>query len=189
MGERVMPDRGEAWTVLDRSILYQNPWITVREDQVIQPDGRQSAWGVVEMKPGVSILPVDSDLTVYLVRVYRYTIGRDSIEAVAGGLEGDECPEQAAGRELREEAGIETATMIDLGVVDQLTEIVVAKTSLFLARDLSFGKPDREGSEQISLVKAPLEQALQWATDGTITHAGTATLIFRAARLLQADPS
>ena len=50
----------------------------MREDQVIKPDGKQSNWGVVEMKPGVSILLVDHDDTVYLVRVYRYTIGRDS---------------------------------------------------------------------------------------------------------------
>jgi ADP-ribose pyrophosphatase len=130
------------------------------------------------------VLPVDHDETVYLVRVYRYTIGRDSLEAVAGGIEAGECQHEAARRELREEAGIEAARLVDLGVVDQLTEVVVSKTCLFLARGLTFVKPDREGAEQISLVKAPLGQALEWATDGTITHAGTATLIFRAARLL-----
>lgn len=179
-----MPDRDDEWTVLDRQILYQNPWITVREDQVLQPDGKESAWGVVEMKPGVSVLPVDHDETVYLVRVYRYTIGRDSIEAVAGGREEGEDQQDAARRELREEAGISANELIDLGVIDQLTEIVVAKTALYLARRLTFGKPHREATEQISLVKAPLAQAVEWASDGTITHAGTATLIYRAARLL-----
>ena len=69
---------------MDRAVLYSNPWITVREDRVIQPDGEEGAFGVVEMKPGVSVLPVDDDGTAYLVRVYRYTLARNSLEALAG---------------------------------------------------------------------------------------------------------
>src|SRR5215217_5737634 len=82
----VREKRGE-WTVLDSTVQFSNPWITVREDRVIQPDGKEGAFGVAEMIPGVSVLPVDDDGTVYLVRVYRYTIDRHSLEALAGGIE------------------------------------------------------------------------------------------------------
>jgi 8-oxo-dGTP pyrophosphatase MutT (NUDIX family) len=178
--------RGE-WTVLGSEMLYSNPWIAVREDRVIQPDGEEGAFGVVEMKPGVSVLPVGEDGTVYLVRVYRYTLDSDCVEAIAGGIDEGESPEAAARRELREEAGIEAKELIDLGVVDQLTEVVVSPVHLFLARGLSFGESDQEETEQIARVAVPLGQAVEWAMDGTITHAASMALIFKAARLLEKE--
>ena len=128
--------------MLDSAVQYRNPWITVREDRVIEPDGQDGTFGVVEMTPGVSVLPVDDDGTVYLVRVYRYTLDRHCLEALAGGIEDDEDPREAARRELREEAGIDAAELIDLGVVDQLTEVVISPDRLFLARGLSFRQPE-----------------------------------------------
>ena len=157
---QVREKRGE-WTVLDSAVHYRNPWITVREDRVIQPDGQEGTFGVAEMVPGVSVLPVDDDGTVYLVRVYRYTLDRQSLEALAGGIEDDEDPKEAARRELREEAGIDAAELIDLGVVDQLTEVVVSPDRLYLARGLSFRTPDREETEEIERVAVPLHQAVE----------------------------
>src|SRR3712207_640455 len=46
-----MPEQRGEWTVLDSAVHYRNPWITVREDRVIQPDGEEGAFGVVEMTP------------------------------------------------------------------------------------------------------------------------------------------
>jgi ADP-ribose pyrophosphatase len=177
--------RGE-WTVLAYAVLYSNPWITVREDRVIQPDGQEGTFGIVEMKPGVSVLPVDDDSTVYLVRVFRYTLDRDSLEALAGGVEEDEDPIDAARRELREEAGIEAMDLIDLGVVDQLTEVVVSPDHLFLARGLSFTQSDQEETEDIERVAVPLAQAVEWALDGTVSHAASVVLILKAAHHLSA---
>ena len=36
------------WKTLDSKIVYENPWIRVREDQVIRPDGKPGIYGVVE---------------------------------------------------------------------------------------------------------------------------------------------
>ena len=181
-----MPEKRGEWTVLDSEVLYSNPWITVREDRVIQPDAQEGTFGVVEMKPGVSVLPVDDDGTVYLVRVYRYTLDRDSLEALAGGVEEEEDPVEAARRELREEAGIEATELVDLGVVDQLTEVVVSPDHLFLARGLSFTQSDQEETEDIERVAVPLAQAVEWALDGTVSHAASVVLILKAARHLNA---
>ena len=172
------------WTVADSRCLYRNPWIAVREDKVIRPDGQESVFGVVEMKPGVSVLPVDDEGNAYLVREYRYTLDRETIEVVAGGVDDGERVEEAARRELREEAGIVAEAWTDLGVVDQLTEVVVSPNRLFLARQLTFVRPEREGSERIRTVKVPLAEAVGWVMDGTISHAASATLVLKAERIL-----
>ena len=179
-----MPERKGPWTVTESRFLYQNPWITVREDKVVQPDGEEGVFGVVEMKPGVSVLPVDDVGNAYLVREYRYTLDRETIEVVAGGVDDGEPAEEAARRELREEAGIEAEAWTDLGVVDQLTEVIVSPTRLYLARQLAFVRPEREGSERIKTVKVPLAEAVRWVMDGTISHAASATLVLKAERVL-----
>ena len=95
-------------------------------------------------------------------------------------------PGRRRARELREEAGIDAAELIDLGMVDQLTEVVISPDRLFLARGLSFKKPDREETEEIERVAVPLQQAVEWAYDGTISHAASVVLILKAARHLNA---
>ena len=41
-------------------LVYDNPWIRVREDQVLRPDGLPGIYGVVEFKNrAVGVLPVD----------------------------------------------------------------------------------------------------------------------------------
>jgi 8-oxo-dGTP pyrophosphatase MutT (NUDIX family) len=97
------------YTILHSRPVYENQWLKVREDQVAFRDGAESTFGVVAMKPGVSVLPLEEDGTVYLVREFKYALGDYSLEVVSGGLESGENADVAALRELEEEAGL-TAT-------------------------------------------------------------------------------
>src|SRR3990172_141612 len=106
------------WEVTGTKTVYQNPWLRVKEDKVIRPDGKEGIFGVVEMKPGVSVLPIDDNGNVYLTNEYHYAVERETIEAISGGIDEEENKVDAAKRELKEETGITASEWIDLGVIN-----------------------------------------------------------------------
>jgi 8-oxo-dGTP pyrophosphatase MutT (NUDIX family) len=150
------------WRMLDSRRVYENPWISVREDSVIRPDGEQGIYGVVHYKnTAVGVVPVEDD-HVYLVGQYRYPLERYSWEIPEGGCpEGEETLE-AARRELKEETGLEARSWSKLGE---------AFLSNSVATDLVAGEPQNEGTEVIGVRRVPLREAVAMAMDGRITDA------------------
>ena len=85
--------------------VYDNPWIRVREDGVVRPDGQLGVYGVVHFKNiAVGVLAVEGD-ELYLVGQYRYTLDSYSWEIPEGGCPEGEEPVEAARRELRKRRG------------------------------------------------------------------------------------
>ena len=172
------------WQIVDSNDIYTDPWIRVRCDDVIRPDGQPGTYSVVDLKPGVSVLAMDRHANVYLTEEFHYAVGRVTLEVVSGGIDGDEDALQTARRELQEEIGITADSWLELGVCDPFTGSIRSPTRLYLARDLSFGDADPEGTEHIGCVKMPLAEAVEKALSGEISHAPSALVILKAARVL-----
>lgn len=168
------------WKIKSRAEVYQDSFIRLRCDQVIRPDNLDGQHVVVEMKPGVCVLPIDGNGNVYLTDEFHYGIGRHSIEAVSGGIEPGEDPDLTARRELQEELGLMANEWKYLTTVDPFTTIVVSPTRLYLATDLTAVEKNLDGTEQIQLVKMPLASAAEEVQSGKITHAPTCILILNA---------
>ena len=47
-----MERKNGPWTIKKTIQKYKNPWIEVKEDQVIRPDGKPGIFGIVNMKAG-----------------------------------------------------------------------------------------------------------------------------------------
>jgi len=68
------------WQTLSSRQVYDNAWITVREDSVIRPDGERGIYGVVHFKHiAIGILAIEDDF-IYLVGQFRYPLGQYSWE-------------------------------------------------------------------------------------------------------------
>jgi ADP-ribose pyrophosphatase len=186
--EREAPNRWHGpWRIRETHEVYRDPWISVRCDQVIRPDGQHGTYSVVHLKAGVCVVAIDDQQQVHLTEEFHYGVGRVTIEGVSGGIESTESVASAAARELREELGITARRWDDLGVIDPFTASVVSPTRLFLARELCWAEPSCEATELIRPIAMPLVEALRQVWDSQITHGPTCVALLKAARLLQRE--
>jgi ADP-ribose pyrophosphatase len=169
------------WEIIESREIYRDPWTRLRRDEVIRPDGKPGSYSVVDLKPGVSVLAIDEDDNAYLTEEFHYGVGRVTIETVSGGIEPGESALATAQRELKEELGIEAAQWSDLGTVDPFTANVVSPTKLYLARSLTMGEQQLEGTEQIRRVKVPIQRVVRMVMGSEITHAPSCVLILKVA--------
>jgi ADP-ribose pyrophosphatase len=168
------------WKIISSRDVYQDPWLLVRRDEVIRPDGHLGSYATVHIKRGVSVLAMDERQHVYLTSEFHYAVGRITLEVVSGGIDEDETAEQAALRELKEELGIDASKLTELGTVDPFTASINSPTKLFLAEQLTHGQASQEGTELITVTKLSLEDAYRAVMSGKITHAPSCTLILMA---------
>ena len=160
------------WTLLNRKVKYENPWIRVEEDQVIHPGGRQGIYGTVNFhNQAVGIIALDDDDHIYLVGQYRYPLNQYHWEIPMGGCPKDEQPLACAKRELLEETGLKAANWRPLGTYHISNSITDEVGHLFLCKDLFQGKAQPEDTEILELKKLPFETALHAVLNGEITDA------------------
>jgi len=166
--------------------VYQNPWMSVREDRVIRPGGRRGIFGVVEILPGVSIVALDDRGYCCLIREFGYALGRSFLQLPAGSVDRGEKPLPAAKRELREETGLIARRWHSLERIHYYTAILDTSEHLFLA--LGARKVARPSSDERALIRVmwvPLSKAAAMAARGSIRCAESATAILRADRYLE----
>jgi len=167
------------WTIKETREVFRNDFFKVFNDKVIQPNGEDGEYATIEFVPGVSILPIDDEDFVYLTKQFRYSAGQKTLEVVAGGIE-DESPLDAAKREIKEELGISAEEFNEIGTIQIDNSIVKGQSTLFLARKLSFGKTERDDSEEMKMVKISFREAVEKVLRGEITHAPSCVLLLKA---------
>lgn len=180
-----IPRKHGPWTVEERSLKYQNPWVKVYEDKVIRPDGKKGTHVFIDVVKGVSVLPIDDNGNIYLTKEFHYGVGEVTVEVVAGAVNENESYLEAVKRELREELGIIAGEFIDLGPITQITTLTNYHNQAFLARKLKFTQRKLEGTETIDVVKMKLEEAVQMIMDNKLTHSHSCMLILKAYQMLK----
>ncbi len=165
-------DYKNPWQTLSTELIYENPWIRVREDQVIRPDGLPGIYGVIETRVATGVIPITPEREVYLVGQWRYPFHAYSWEIVEGGTDPGEDPDDCIKRELIEEAGLIANSWQRLGGDLHLSNSFSNEVGkLYLAQDLTQGEAQPEGTEDLQIKKLPLAEACAMADRGEITDA------------------
>ncbi len=171
------------WKTTSTRHVYQNRWIRVREDVAELPDGRTTIYGVVECAECVGVLPFLDRDTVLLVGQYRYVAGAFYWEIPTGAQHPGETLEQAAQRELAEEAGYAAGRLTKLGDFHTSKSIMREVAHLYLAEDLRAASRPADRTEFIERRAVPFLEVIGMVERGEIKDAMTIIAVLHAARL------
>jgi 8-oxo-dGTP pyrophosphatase MutT (NUDIX family) len=175
-----MDESTNPWRRLDSRVVYRNPWLSVREDRVIRPDGAEGIYGVVEIPHSCGIVAIGDDRRIALVGQWRYVHDKFSLEIPTGGSEAGETPLDAARRELAEETGLRARRWTELGTIDNSNGVTTDVAHIFLAQDLASGPAAEHGNEPLELRWMPFAAAVRSVMSGDITESVSVAGILKA---------
>jgi 8-oxo-dGTP pyrophosphatase MutT (NUDIX family) len=178
----------QPWQTLHSELIVSHRHYSLRRDTVKLPSGLVMDDYFVCPSHDVALsMPVTSDRQVILVRQYRHAVQKILVEFPAGRFDlTSELPPVAAYRELLEETGYgivgtnqdhkhkASDTLIPLAMLHDNPGRDTGQLFVFLAYPVQpIALPCLDESEDIEIIKIPLEQLLNWILQGDIFVSGT----------------
>lgn len=158
------------WKTLRVHQVYDNDWISVTHEEVLNPKGTPGIYGKVHFKNlAVGIVPLDEHYNTWLVGQYRYVLNDYSWEIPEGGCPLGTDPLLAAQRELQEETGITAQKWTKLLDIHTSNSVTDEFGHVFIAQSLSFGMATPEDTEDLQVKKLPITHAFDWVMQNKIT--------------------
>lgn len=159
---------------LGSRVVYANPWMTVREDEIERADGGRGVYGVVEKPDFALVVPYENG-GLHLVEQYRYPVRQRLWELPQGtwGAPGTD-PLEVARHELAEETGLTAGRLTVLGRLHEAYGMSPQAFHVVLAEDLTPGEQALE-AEEVGLVSGFFALAEVWSLvdSGVLTDAPT----------------
>jgi 8-oxo-dGTP pyrophosphatase MutT (NUDIX family) len=159
---------------LSTRVVYQNPWMTVREDEIERNNGTRGIYGVIEKCDSAVVIAIEGD-KVYLVEQFRYAVGMKTLEFPQGSLERNDVePAVIARQELQAETGLVADKLEYLGEIYIAWGYANQKAHAFLASELRQAVAHRDAEEHDLVVrKVSLKELEQLIGDNVIKDAQT----------------
>lgn len=164
---------------LKRQEIYEGKVIHVVKDEVVLDDNTQAYREVVLHNGGVCIALKDQEGYYYMVRQYRYALGKEMLEFPAGKIEKGEIPFDAVKREVVEETGFSAKDIKEFGPIIPTCGYCSEKIYLYYGLvDTHIGQHFDE-DERINLEKYTFSQIKEKIQNNEIDDSKTIALMYR----------
>lgn len=168
------------WTTVSSKKVYDNPWISLTEHQVINPSGGKGIYGEVHFKNfAIGIIAIDADDQIFMIGQYRFPLKQYTWELPEGGGPLHENPLDSAKRELLEETGLVASEWKEVLKMHLSNSVSDELGILYLASGFKQFAPQPEETEQLEVKKIPFEEVYQMVINGQITDSLTVAGILR----------
>ena len=159
--------------VIDSEIAWRGKIFDVERLRVRLPNGHTSVRDVVRHRGAAAVVALTTSGKIALVRQYRTSLGRVTVEIPAGKLDPGEDPLECAKRELKEETGFVAGRIAYLTTIATSCGFADELIHIYLATQLSFegARPDDDEFLNVDLV--PVGELVDAVLDGKIEDAKT----------------
>jgi ADP-ribose pyrophosphatase len=147
--------------------------LTLNLERVRLPNGRVAELEIAHHPGGATVVAVDAQGRVCLLRQFRHAAGGWITELPAGKLDNREPPIECAQRELAEEAGVAARRWEHLGQFFSSPGVLTEVIHVFLARELQPCEASPDEHEVLEARWVPLEEAVQLAATASLQDAKT----------------
>lgn len=171
-----IPSDPNPFQVTATRMVYDCPWIRVREDRIRHRSGHEGIYAVTGFKrTACGVVALDGQDRVVLVGQWRYPLEQYSWELPEGGGDPHESPFEAIRRELAEEAGLEASCWEPLLFAHASNSSTDEEVFLFLATGLSPSPkgPHAEADEELMQRAEPFEACVRRVLSGEVTDSLT----------------
>jgi ADP-ribose pyrophosphatase len=173
---------------LSSKYVYHGHNIRLRVDGVRLPSGKVTTREVVEHDGAVAIIAIDPENKLLLVKQFRHAADKDLLEIPAGGIDVGETPEQTALREMQEETGLMPGKLEKLCGFYAAPGYASEFLHVFLATELKPARLVAEDTDEIELIRKPLDEAIEMIRTGEIQDAKSIAGILFYARFRDGKP-
>ena len=167
----------------NRKILYRGDTIQFEKIDVKLPNGSiVNSFPVVKRRSGAIVAPVISSgnqKKIMLIKQWRKAMGLSVLEVPAGGINQNESPEEAAKREVFEEAGMVVNKIIYLGKVLPAPDWSIDEQYHFIAicNTQVFEQP-QDDSDEIERILYTFAEVAELLKDWKITDLKSRSLLY-----------
>ena len=167
------------WKINSAKQVYDNPWISVTENQVTNPSGNPGIYGVVHFKNlAIGVVPYEDGM-IWLVGQWRFPHEAYSWEIPEGGGPLTIDPLETAKRELKEETGMTASHYEKIIEMDLSNSVSDERAIIYLATGLTHGESEPEETEALTIQKVSLKDAFLRIEKGEIRDSLTVAAIYK----------
>lgn len=173
-------------TTASSELIFDGKVLHLYRDEINLPDGGKSFREYCKHNGAVCVVPLTREGEVICIRQYRYALDRVTLEIPAGKFDYiGEDHREAALRELREETGYTTETLIDIGPLSTSPALLTEIIYCYLAEDMTPGDCDPDPDEFLEMVKIPLEELVNMILSGEVQDAKTQAAVLKVWAMIQ----
>ena len=162
-----------------RELMYKGSMLEFYKDTIVTPDGKTVYWDHIEHKGAAAVVAVRDDGRIIMVRQFRNSLDKETLEIPAGGINVGEPVKTAAIRELEEETGYKA----DPDNVRKLISIITAvafcneKVDIYVADKLTKSAQQLDEEEYINVEYYTLQELKDMIMNGIIEDSKTISAI------------
>jgi len=154
--------------LISSKTVFEGRAVKVKVDTIEKASGVVTTRDIVWHADCIAVVALDENGNVLMERQFRTAVGKVLLEIPAGGIEEGESPEDAVRRELQEEIGYLPGKVTGLGGFYAAPGYCTEYLHLFVATDLKASKLVAEDTDEIELVRVPVEEIKGLLEDGEI---------------------